>query len=284
MRYYKYLFILFFYSSYLFSQTNFTQNDIVVCNSKFYFAQKAGLADKPINHIITQIAQSFLGVPYEAYTLEKNDKENLIVHLTGLDCYTFLENSLVLARCVKMGKTTFEDFQKELTEIRYRNGVIDEYPSRLHYFSDWIFDTDKRGIVQDVTKELGGKLYKNNVSYMSMNPDKYKHLRNNPKFVDEIAIIEKEISKRTYYYIPQDKIHDVENKIQSGDIIGITTNIKGLDIAHTGMAIWLDDGELHMLHAPYVGKRIMFSDKPLAEHILENKAQTGIMVARPLDP
>ncbi len=72
-------------------------------------------------------------------SLEKDGDEQLVINLTGLDCTTFLENSLALARCIKKGTTSFEDYLEELQFIRYRDGVIDGYTSRLHYFSDWIY-------------------------------------------------------------------------------------------------------------------------------------------------
>lgn len=271
-----------FLTSFLFAQTIYTQQDVEVCNAKFKLAVEKDLADKPINEVIIEISKSFLGLDYEAQTLEQGDKEELVVHLTGLDCYTFLETSLVFARCIKEGDTTFANFQNELENIRYQNGELKDYPSRLHYFSDWIYEMDKRGIAKNVTKEIGGVTYENKVNFMSTHPDSYKRLRENPRFIEEIKLTEKEISSRNYYYIPQDGIKLVEDKIQSGDILGITTNIDGLDISHTGIAIRLDDGRIHLLHAPTVGKKVQISEEPLADYIMGKKFQTGIMVVRPI--
>ena len=132
--------------------------------------------------------------------MEAGDKEELVVYLTGLDCYTFLESSLVFARCIKEGKTTFDDYEKELENIRYRNGKMTNYPSRLHYFSDWIYDMNKRGIGKDITKELGGIPYNKKINFMSTHTDAYKRLKGNIKFIDEIKKIEKNINSRYYYY------------------------------------------------------------------------------------
>ena len=70
----------------------------------------------------------------------------------------------------------------------------------------------------------------------------------------------------------------------SGDIIGITTNIDGLDVSHTGIAIRLEDGLIHFLHAPLKGHKVEITDITLAEYVLNNEHQTGIYVARPLEP
>ncbi|MDQ7817188.1 MAG: DUF1460 domain-containing protein [Melioribacteraceae bacterium] len=279
---FKIIFFLFFFPSFLLSQSIYTQQDVEICKSKFELALSNNLSEKPINEIIIEIGKSFLGTDYVANTLEMGDKEQLVIHLTGLDCYTFLESSLVIARCIKAGRMNFEDYQSELTNIRYRDGVIKEYPSRLHYFSDWIYDMNKRGVGKDVTKQIGGVPYNKKINFMRTHVDSYRQLKENPMYVLEIASFEKKISKRKNYYIPQDKIEKVESKIESGDIIGITTNVEGLDIAHTGIAIRMDDGRIHFMHAPIVGHKVQITEKPLADYIKGIKKQTGIMVLRAL--
>lgn len=279
----KKIILLLFFTSVFFSQTIYTPRDEEICSSKFQLAVKADLFDKPVNEIIIEIAESFIGIDYEANTLEQGDNEQLVVHLTGLDCYTFLESALVFARCIKKNDTTFTCFKRELVNIRYRNGKLKDYPSRLHYFSDWIYDMDKRGIAEDITKKIGGIPYKKGINFMSTHPGSYKRLVDNPHFIDSIKTIEKEISSRNYYYIPQDSVKKYEHNIQSGDILGITTNIEGLDISHSGIAIRLNDNRIHLLHAPSPGKKVQISVKPLAEYIQNVKHQTGIMVLRVLE-
>ncbi len=278
----KFLFVFIFtLINFVYAQF-YTQKDVEICNSKFKLAVSKELASKPINEIIIEIGKSFLGTDYVANTLEKGDKENLIINLTGLDCYTFLESTFALSRCVKNGKTTFENYLKEIENIRYRDGKMNEYPSRLHYFSDWIYDIDKRGLGKNITKEIGGVKINKKINFMTTHVDSYRQLKENPKFVEVIKKIENEISKRDYYYIPEEKIAEVENKIQSGDLIGITSTLEGMDIAHTGIAIRLDDGRIHFMHAPIVGKKVEITTKPLADYVIGNKKQNGIMVVRPL--
>lgn len=268
----------------LFSQGVYTDEDVKVCNSKFEIAVDKNLSEKPIGDVMIEIAKSFLGTEYVAHTLEVGEKEQLVVNLTGLDCYTFFETTLALSRSIKLGKTSFEDYLDQIKLIRYRNGEMNDYPSRLHYSTDWIYDNEKKGIVKNVTKDIGGENYDNNVYFMSENPDKYKFLNDNPGFVKRIAATEQEINSRDYYFIPQDKIAELEGGIKSGDIIAITTDIAGLDVAHTGMAIKLEDGRIHFIHAPNVGHKVEITEKPLAYYVLKNKRQTGIMVVRPLEP
>lgn len=262
----------------------FSDDDVEVCNSKFQLAVDQNLQSKPINEVIVEIGKTFIGTDYVAHTLEKKDDEQLIINLTGLDCTTFLETTLTFARCIKKGKTSFEDYQKELMFIRYRDGKIDKYPSRLHYFSDWIFNNQQKGIVEDVTKEIGGKPIKFKVDFMSENSDLYKQLKGNPTFIPIIKKQESEINKRQYYYLPENDIEKSESKIKSGDLIALTTSDKGLDIGHVGIAIKMDDGRIHFLHAPLAGKKVQITEMPLSEYTKKIKKHTGIIVLRVNEP
>lgn len=266
------------------AQAVYTQKDVEVCNQKFELAVSKSLAEKPINEVIVELGKSFLGTDYEAHTLEKGEKEELIINLTGLDCYTYMESLIALARCIKSSDTSFEHYTKEIESLRYRNGVMGDYPTRLHYASDWLYDVAKRGFIKDITKEIGGVTFENNVNFMSTHPESYKFLKDNDEFVKAIAETEKEISAREYFYIPQDEIESIEDKIQEGDLLMFTTSIKGLDIAHNGIAVKMDDGRIHVMHAPQVGAKVQISEKPLPDYVKAVKKQNGLIVARVLEP
>ncbi|MHC1736406.1 MAG: N-acetylmuramoyl-L-alanine amidase-like domain-containing protein [Ignavibacteriaceae bacterium] len=277
-----FLLSLIFAVSASFGQT-YTEEDISICKSKFQLAVDKNKTDAPIGDVIAFIGRSFLGVNYVAHTLEKGDEENLVINLTGLDCTTFLENCLTFGRLVKANKTEFADYMKELTYIRYRDGVLDKYPSRLHYFSDWIRNNTSKGIVTDITQSIGGKEIKFNIFFMSQNPDKYRQLNENPDFIPEIKAVEEEINNKTYYYIPKEEVKNIESKIQNGDLIAITTNLKGLDIGHVGVAVKEKTGRIHFMHAPLVGSKVQISEDPLPDYLAKIKKHTGIIVLRPTD-
>jgi len=262
----------------------FSEKDVEVCKSKFNLAVDKSLSEKPINEVIVEIGKSFIKTEYVAHTLEKEGDEQLVINLTGLDCTTFLETSLTFARCIKKVKTSFEDYQNELTFIRYRDGKIDKYPSRLHYFSDWIYNNQQKSIVRDITEDIGGKEIMFNVNFMSENPKYYKQLQENPEFIPVISKQEKEINSRKYYYIPEDDIEKLEPKIQSGDLIALTTSDKGLDIGHVGLAIKMDNGRIHFLHAPLAGSKVQITETPLSDYAKKIKKHTGIIVLRVLEP
>lgn len=258
----------------------YSESDKLECEKRFSLAFDKKLADKPIGEIISEIGKSFINTPYEAYTLEIAETEKLIINFSRLDCTTFLETTLALARCIKKNKNSFEEFANELIFIRYRDGKLLDYTSRLHYFSDWIFNNLKKGIIKDVTKDLGGKPIKFDVNFMSENPHYYKHLKSNPEFIPIIKKQEKEIRERQYYFIPQNEILKVEEKINNGDIIALTTSDKGLDIGHVGFAVKMQNGRIHFIHAPQVGSKVQITEIPLAEYVKKIKKHTGIIVLR----
>lgn len=257
--------------------------DADICMGKFKIALDRNLKSRPIGDMVVEMGKTFVGTPYLAYALEVPGEERLVVNMRGLDCVSFYENALVLARCIKLGRTSFEDYQAQLQFIRYRDGKIDGYPSRLHYTSDYIHDNARRGTWQDLTHSLGGVVFENRVGFMSAHPDLYRQLKGNDAFRQRIAAQEAAINARTRYFIPKGKVELILDQLQNGDILGTTTNAVGLDTSHTGIVI-RDRGIIKFMHAPLAGKQVLISDRSLHDYLAANRGQTGIMVARPLEP
>jgi hypothetical protein len=275
--------VLLFYPTFVLSQV-YCQKDIEICNSKFKIAENANLKMNNMGDIICSVGESFIGTDYKAYTLETEPKEKLVVNLTGLDCTTFLENVLAISRLVKKDSTSFDNFIKELTYIRYRNGIIDSYPSRLHYFSDWIYDNAGKNVIKDITEDLGGIAIKFQINFMSEHVNLYKHLKENPSFIPVIKKQEKSINNRSYFYIPKDNVSKIESKLSNGDIVAFTTYMNGLDIGHVGIAVDGKDGRIHLLHAPQPNTKVQITQEPLSDYISKLKKDTGIIVLRALNP
>lgn len=257
-----------------------TPADSVIFEEKIAWALENRLDTLPIGEAMARLGQTFVGTKYTPQTLELEGPERLIINLRELDCVTFVENVLALARIVRAGTPDYDSFKRELVRIRYRNGVLSGYASRLHYFSEWIADNEAKGIVDDVTVEVGGVPMPGDITFMTEHRDAYRQLADTA-VVAEIREIELELSGRERHYIPEDRIAAVEQNIQNGDIIAATSTLEGLDIAHTGLALWVD-GRLHLMHAPLVGSIVEISEVPLADRIKGIEAQDGIMVARPL--
>jgi len=244
-------------------------------------ARTQAFVDQPIGERMTGFGRQFVGAPYVAHTLELAGPERLVVNLKELDCVTLVENAIALSIAARRGGS-FDEFLRALESVRYRGGRVGGYTSRLHYFSDWLLDAEAKGLVRNITAEIGGERFDKRIHFMTSNRDAYRQLREEPALVAEMRGIEQRLNEQTLFWIPQQRIADVESDIREGDIIAITTRIDGLDISHTGLATWVG-GRLHLLHAPDVGQPVEVSTRPLAERIRAQRLQTGIMVARPVE-
>lgn len=238
----------------------------------------AQLRDMPIQDIAIEVGTRFLGTTYQAKTLEVPGEEKLVVYLEGLDCTTFLENVVVLSRLVRIDQCEMEDFIIELERIRYRDGELSGYDSRLHYFTEWIANNEEKGIVEDVTEQVGGEVYDKKIDFMSTHRSAYPALADEA-FYETIIEVEGELNKKQRHFIPKEKLASLEANIQNGDLIAITTSIGGLDVSHTGMAI-RENGRIHLLHASSNSNKVEVSTKPLADYLMGNKRQSGVMVCR----
>jgi hypothetical protein len=235
-----------------------------------------------IGQIMGQVGEELLGTPYVGFTAERwVDHEVCSIDLTGLDCVTFYENCLAFARMIKKEKSTPQAMLAEVTFTRYRGGRIGDYTSRLHYTSDWIFDNDIKGVVENLTPRLPGAApFTHRVGFMTANSEKYKQLARFPKLIPIIKAQEEDINSRQTYVIPADKVDGIEAQLQTGDILGFTTSKEGLDTSHTGMV--LRKGEkVGVLHASLSKKAVVF--EPDLSNFVQSFA-TGVMVCRPLEP
>jgi len=241
------------------------------------FSSKSKL---PIAELIPEIGYSFLGTPYVGATLENGLEEKLVINLRELDCTTFAENCLALARTVKSGKTDFESYAAELEQIRYRNGIRNQYLSRLHYFSDWIHNNTGKKIVTE-EPNLKGEKFEKNVNFMSSHPASYQVLKAHPELIPSLSEQEKQLSSVSFYYFPKSNPENLLKNLHHGDIIGLTSNVDGLDINHVGIIVW-KDGQFHLLHAPLSGGKVLISEGPITDFIQPASKNTGIMIARPV--
>ncbi|MBE6286671.1 MAG: DUF1460 domain-containing protein [Mediterranea massiliensis] len=229
-----------------------------------------------VNHAI-----DFLDVPYVAHTLEVNDTEQLVINCDEVDCTTLVEYVMAMSLTPIIDNDISEtDFADKLMCIRYRNGKIDGYTSRLHYITEWVKNSIKMGFLEDITAIHSSFTMKVNLNYMTTHPHLYKHLANSPENVAKMKAIEKELSDTEFHYIPKEELpHTGRSWIKSGDIICLTTNIPGLDVSHLGIAFYAD-GKLSLLHASYKDKKVMISKVSLSQMMASSENWTGIRVLR----
>ena len=229
-------------------------------------------------------ARQFLNVPYVAHTLEVNDEERLVVNTRQLDCTTFVETVTALKLCAQQGKRGFDDYQQILQTLRYRQGRLAGYPSRLHYFTDWIRDKVAMRLVDDIQQPnppftAVQTVY---VDYMSTHPTAYKALKANAALIPEIRAQEQSLTGLKVRYIPKRMVRNktlLRKAVKDGDILAITCNKKGLEIAHLGFAVWRNDG-LHLLNASMIHKKVVEEPMSLYQYLQKHKSHTGIRVVR----
>lgn len=257
-------------------------NDAEIFAATMARARSERLDTLPIGEVVARVGSWFVGAPYTPSTLEAPGAEALVVNLREFDCVTYVESMLAMARAIRSRRTTFEDYREILRTIRYRDGKLADYPSRLHYFSDWIQNNETKGIVEEQTRTLGGVVDREPIDFMTQHRASYRQLADDG-FFKEILRMESALTKRPRYMIPEARIEEVASGIRNGDVIAATSSVKGLDVAHTGLALW-KNGRLHLMHAPLIGDSVEISENPLAERVVFIPRQDGIMVARPREP
>lgn len=225
-----------------------------------------------------EVANYFKGSPYVANTLDQDSTEKLIINLQGFDCVTFVENVVALSLTIHSGALTPENYRMNLQTLRYRNGVLDGYASRLHYFTEWLTDNQQKGILEIVSNKIGTADLDTKVDIISRNWQKHRFHADTALF-RKIQETEAQISSFKLKYIPKDQLENFESNIRNGDIIAITTSINGLDVAHTGMAVFVNE-RLHLFHASSANEKVVISEIPLSDYLKAKKSFTGILVGR----
>lgn len=232
-----------------------------------------------------QAALSFLGTPYVPATLEVNKQEQLVVNLRKVDCTTVVEYALAEALSGDSTGTTPE-FRQQLTRIRYRDGKMDGYPSRNHYFTQWISSNERLGIVQEITSAKAPFTATQTIDlhYMSQHPHLYPMLKNDPVAQKKIRQYELAEKGRVVRYIPRSQLNQTKDSplgiIHDGDILAIVTKKDGLDTSHIGIAKWGKDNKLHLLNASQIHKKVVVEPMTLYEYMGKHPSQLGIRVIR----
>lgn len=267
-------------------RTSYTVLLVFICNllmaqstDELVFKQKMALPKGETNaHTALIIAQSFIGQPYKGGTLDAPTKEQLVCNLQDFDCWTFVETVSAMTVTKQSAKPNFTAFLNNLKKLRYRDGQINGYASRLHYFKEWAIRAEQNKIVQDISEMIGGVPADKEINFMTRHRNLYPHLQNDEAFA-EIENYEAKLNKYDFYYIPKANVRKIESQIQDGDIIAITSNIEGLDFNHEGFAI-RKNGRIHLLHASQELKKIIISTEPLADYLNRFKKHSGIAVVR----
>ncbi|MCR4993864.1 MAG: DUF1460 domain-containing protein [Bacteroidales bacterium] len=255
---------------------------------------KKGMKQPASENLMLFYANELKGLPYVGKTLEVNPKEELAVNLRELDCTTLVENVVALVMTTQKGSQRFSDFCRNLERIRYREGRLNGYASRNHYFSEWIESNGNQGITQEIkgkVEDSRGAYYPFieaqtlDITYMSKHPNSYPMLRDDAKALKQIKANEQRLCGRTVRYIPRRLLGRSRkdlSAVHDGDILAIVTKKAGLDVSHLGIAVWGRDGKLHLLNASQIHKRVVLEPMTLEEYMKKHPSQLGVRVVRKL--
>ena len=233
-----------------------------------------------LDDLLEKTALFFLNSPYVAHTLETDGDESAVVNLREFDCTTYIETVVALTQTVRSQVLSFDNFIKKLNTLRYRDGIVDGYSSRLHYFTDWLYNNEKGGVLKNITPLTGGITEEKQLSFMSTHRNSYSQLKLNDKNLSEIINIEKEIKDRGgISYVPKSKIVEIDARIPHMSIIAFTTSISGLDVTHTGFA-YQKNGKMTFIHASSAQNKVVIDSSTLSEYCKLQKTCTGIIVAK----
>jgi hypothetical protein len=246
--------------------------------------------EAPLGRAAARVGELAAGTPYEPSTLDAYLRagrqppriEPLTLSLTRFDCVTLVEACLAVARVAdRPGAPSWERFGREVERMRYRGGKRRGYSSRLHYFSEWISDGQRRGLVRDLGAELGGTEDTRPLRFMTRHRASYPALADNGLFW-EIRLMERRLEGRPRRVVRTERIPDVAGRIETGDVLAFATAIPWLDVTHAAFAYRDTAGTLRVLHAPLSGGVVEVTRATLPQYVAAIRRCTGILVARPL--
>ena len=253
-------------------------------------AERLAKPEVSVGRAASRVGELAVGTPYVAFTLEEYLKaggsstqtEPLYLSLTSFDCVSLVESCLAIARVADDGgMPTWQSFGGEIERMRYRDGVRRNYTSRLHYFSEWISDGARRGLLRDLGPELGGVPDTRPLRFMTEHRASYPGLADDESF-RAIAEMERSLDSNSRLVVATNRIPEVSDRIQTGDVLAFATSIPGLDVSHAAFAFRDAAGVLRVLHAPLSGGVVEVTRATLQEYVAAIRRATGILVARPL--
>ena len=246
-----------------------------------------GWSRLPMGRRVIAAALAMEGTPYAGFTLEIDDHiESPSVNFDGLDCWTFFETALGLARMFgrARGAHTPSGLLREIEATRYRDGVCrGGYLERIHYLEEWFRDNARRGHVRDITASLGplSEIKDRRIDEMTVLWKSYRYLAKNPALRAGMARIEAELQKHPFHYLPKAAVRGIEHRLESGDIIGIVTRKPHVYCSHVGLILRDAAGACRLMHASTTHRRVLV-DAPLHAYLAEFKSHAGIIACRPL--
>ncbi|MDB6146703.1 MAG: hypothetical protein JWO45_367, partial [Spartobacteria bacterium] len=161
-------------------------------------ARKGDWKSLPIGERTAAVGLALVGTRYKHFTLEiDNHVEAPSVNFAGVDCWTFFEISLGFARMLEEPESNWSPERLlHFVELdRYRGGeCTGEYLSRLHYLEDWLADNNRRRLIDDLTRSLGGESVPHSAREMTIGWRYYRYLAANKSLLGPLGRMEAQVS------------------------------------------------------------------------------------------
>jgi hypothetical protein len=262
-------------------------------DSKFHAivakAERENWRNLPLGERTIRVARELVGTPYVNYTLEVDDRtESPVANLKGMDCWTYYENSLALARMLRYKPAPYkpQDLLHMVEIERYRGGVCTgNYLSRMHHLEEVFHDNQRRGYATNITSRIpGAQKIRREIKEMTVQWKAYRYLRSNPSLIEPMGKIEAQVSDLPVYHVPKSKVRNAEKYLQNGDICAITSHGPGGYTSHVGLIIRLRD-RAYFAHATSDTDkgRMTVIDRPIADYVNGGSKHAGIIICRPND-
>ena len=243
----------------------------------------------PLGERTIRAAREMVGTPYVNYTLEVDDRiESPVANFKGMDCWTYYENALALARMLRFKPAPYQpqDLLHMVEIERYRDGICTGgYLSRMHHLEEVFHDNQRRGYATNITSRLpGAQRLQRQIREMTVQWKAYRYLRTNPSLVGPMGRIEAQVSNLPVYHVPKSKVREAEKYLQNGDICAITCTHPGGYTSHVGLIVRLKD-RAYFTHATSDREkgRMVVIDCPITDYVTRGSKHAGIIICRPND-
>jgi hypothetical protein len=233
---------------------------------------------KTLYEIIPGVAKEFLGVQYENAQVDKTQKIN--TSLQTMNNFSFVVNTIALSIITQEDNCNYKSFKNTLEMLYYRNGTIEGYSSKLHYFSDWALEQTVNNILVERTRNFDGIPIRFTINYITKRAGSNPALENKEE-LKLMKNIEQKLSSLVFYHIPRNKFNKNSLKnIRTGDLIAFSAiDRDGIDVHHIGFA-WRIGKEIHLIHASShpLEKQVIISKKTVYDYFAEHHKFVGIRV------
>ena len=252
-------------------------------------AERENWRNLPLGERTIRVARELVGTPYVNYSLEVDDRtESPVANLRGMDCWTYYENSLALARMLRFKPAPYrpQDLLHMVEIERYRNGVCSgSYLSRMHHLEEVFYDNQRRGYATNITSRIpGAERMHREIHEMTVQWKNYRYLCSTPSLIEPMGKLEAQVSNLPVYQVPKSKVRNAEKYLQNGDICAITSSDTSGYTSHVGMIVRMGE-RAYFTHATSDRDkgRMVIIDRPITDYVNAGSKHAGIIICRPND-